>query len=148
MEPAAPTTGQVLADVAERALWTYVQAFIVALLGSQFFDTVDLSLVEAAAISAVPAALTVLLSFVSSFVPPASLPMGVQVLGRVARTGGVVFLGYLVTASEFSLDPSLWRAAAAAAGAGVLAAVKSELATFVGDPTNAATLPLGVPVAS
>ncbi len=148
MEPvvAVPTIGQTLLDTAERALWTYVQAFVVALLGSQFFDSVDLSLVEAAAISSVPAALTVLLSFVTSFTIPASLPVGLQVLGRVVRTAGVVFLGYLVAAPEFSLDASLWQAAAAAAGAGVLAAIKSELATFVGSPLNAATLASGVPV--
>lgn len=143
MEPVVtvPTTGQMLLDALERALWTYVQAFVVALLGSQFFDSVDLSLVQSAAIASIPAALTVLLSFVSSWTLPASLPIGAQVLGRVVRTAGVVFLGYLVAAPQFSLDRSLWQAAAAAAGAGVLAAIKSELATFVGDSTTAATLP-------
>ena len=144
---APPSLGQTLLDTAEKALWTYLQAFVVALLGSQFFDTVDLSVAQSAAVAAVPAALTVLLNYVSTFELPAALPFGVQIVGRVVRTAGVVFLSYLVVAPQFSLDRSLWQAAAAAAGAGALAAVKGELSKLVGDPNLPATLPATVPVA-
>jgi hypothetical protein len=64
-------------DVAERTAATYVQAFIGLLLAGWTTDTVDLSLVQAAAVAAVPAALAVVKGALASRVPgtisPASL---------------------------------------------------------------------------
>jgi hypothetical protein len=66
-----------LKDVAERTVATYAQAFIGLLLAGWTTDAVDLSLVQAAAVSAVPAALAVLKGALASKVPgtisPASL---------------------------------------------------------------------------
>lgn len=66
-----------LKDVAERTIATYVQAFLGLLLAGWATDTVDLSVVQSAAIAAVPAALAVLKGAIAKRVPgtlsPASL---------------------------------------------------------------------------
>jgi len=64
-------------DVAERTLSTYAQSFIGLLLAGWTTDAVDLTLVQTAAVAAVPAALAVLKGALASRVPgtisPASL---------------------------------------------------------------------------
>ena len=66
-----------LKDVAERTIATYLQAFIGLLLAGWTTDAIDLSLVQAAAVSAIPAALAVLKGALATKVPgtvsPASL---------------------------------------------------------------------------
>ena len=66
-----------LRDVIERTAATYVQAFLGLLLVGWTTDTIDLSIVQAAAVAAIPAALAVLKGAIASKVPgtisPASL---------------------------------------------------------------------------
>ena len=66
-----------LRDVAERTVATYLQAFIGLLLAGWTTDAVDLSLVQAAAVSAVPAALAVLKGALASKVPGTISPASV-----------------------------------------------------------------------
>jgi hypothetical protein len=54
------STRKLLADIAERALLTYIEAFLGVLLASGTTDIVNLSTLEAAAIAAIPAGLAVL----------------------------------------------------------------------------------------
>lgn len=125
----------------EKTLATYVQALIVALLGSKFFDQVDLGMAKALAIAAIPAALTVLVNATSSAAIPTSLPPLVQAVLRIVRTGGVAFLGYLIAIPTFGLERSILQAALAAASVALLAAVKAELGQFIGNPQTVAWLP-------
>ncbi|MFF4409788.1 hypothetical protein [Streptomyces sp. NPDC001404] len=53
-------TGKAVADVAERTVLTYVEAFLGLLLAANATDLVDLSVLQSAAVAAIPAALTVL----------------------------------------------------------------------------------------
>ncbi|TQE33076.1 hypothetical protein [Streptomyces ipomoeae] len=56
----ASTTGiKALADIAERAVLTYVEAFLGLLLASGTTDIVDLSTLQSAAVAAIPAGLAV-----------------------------------------------------------------------------------------
>lgn len=56
----ASTTGiKALADIAERAGLTYVEAFLGLLLASGTTDIVDLSTLQSAAVAAIPAGLAV-----------------------------------------------------------------------------------------
>lgn len=64
-------------DVAERTISTYLQAFLGLLLAGWTTDTVDLSVVQAAAIAAVPAALAVLKGALASKVPGTISPASV-----------------------------------------------------------------------
>ncbi|GAA1111250.1 hypothetical protein [Streptomyces javensis] len=49
-----------LADIAERAVLTYVEAFLGLLLAAGTTDLVNLSTLQSAAVAAIPAALTIL----------------------------------------------------------------------------------------
>ena len=50
---------RLLADIAERAVLTYIEAFLGLLLASGTTDLVDLSTLQSAAVAALPAALAV-----------------------------------------------------------------------------------------
>lgn len=67
-------------DVVERTVATWAQSFLGLLLAGWTTDAVDLSLIQSAAVSAVPAALAVLKGAVAARVPgtvsPASLAEG------------------------------------------------------------------------
>ena len=105
----------------ERAAATYVQSFLVALVGSTFFDQIDWSLATSLAVAAIPTAITVLVAFVGDLSESAHWPPLAQGVFRVARTWAATFLGFL--------------------GAAALAAVKAELATFVGNRESTALVP-------
>ncbi|MFH8294955.1 hypothetical protein [Streptomyces sp. NPDC018059] len=55
----AKSTPSALADVAERTVLTYVEALLGLLLAGATTDIVDLSVLQSAAVAAIPAALTV-----------------------------------------------------------------------------------------
>ncbi|MEV0735423.1 hypothetical protein AB0I51_05535 [Streptomyces sp. NPDC050549] len=55
----AKSTRKLLADIAERSVLTYVEAFLALLLASGTTDIVNLSTLESAAIAAIPAGLAV-----------------------------------------------------------------------------------------
>lgn len=136
-----PMTTRPLVVLVEKTIATYLQALVVALLGSSFFDQVDLSVARALAIAAIPAALTVLVNATSAATIPTSLPPLVQAVLRILRTAGVAFLGYLIAIPTFGLERSILHAALAAAGVALLAAVKAELGQFIGNPQTVAWLP-------
>lgn len=54
------STSKLLADVTERAVLTYVEAFLGLLLASSTTDVIALSALESAAIAAIPAGLAVI----------------------------------------------------------------------------------------
>ncbi|MFD5878492.1 hypothetical protein [Streptomyces yangpuensis] len=53
------STPSVIADVAERTALTYVEAFLGLLLAGATTDIVDLSVLQTAAVAAIPAALAI-----------------------------------------------------------------------------------------
>jgi hypothetical protein len=53
------STPKLLADIAERSVLTYIEAFLGLLLASGTTDLVDLSTLQSAAVAALPAALAV-----------------------------------------------------------------------------------------
>lgn len=67
-------------DVAERTVATWAQTFLGLLLAGWTTDAVDLTLVQSAAVAAIPAALAVLKGAIAAKVPgtvsPASLAEG------------------------------------------------------------------------
>ena len=66
--PEEPTTVSLLADVAERTLWTWAESFLGLLIAAPMFadGLVDLSVVETAAVAGIPAALAVVKGFAAS----------------------------------------------------------------------------------
>ncbi|MFK0259652.1 hypothetical protein [Streptomyces sp. NPDC090445] len=65
MSRTAPAT-RIVADVAERTLLTYFEAFLGLLLAGATTDIVDLSVLQAAAVAALPAGLTVIKGAIGS----------------------------------------------------------------------------------
>lgn len=126
-----------LATLAEKVVWTYVQALIALLLvgGGLSADGLTTDL----AIAALPAALTV----VANGIPmvPAGLPFAVDLVFRVLRSAAATFLGFLLAVPTFNLDVSTLRAAGTAALVAVLVVVKGAAASKIGDPATPATLP-------
>ncbi|MGC9539968.1 hypothetical protein [Streptomyces sp. UG1] len=59
-------TPKLLADIAERAVLTYVEAFLGLLLASETTDVLTLSALESAAIAAIPAGLAVVKGAIGS----------------------------------------------------------------------------------
>lgn len=64
-------------DVAERTVATWVQAFVGLLLAGWTTDTVDLSLIQSAAVAAIPAALAVVKGALAASVPGTVSPASV-----------------------------------------------------------------------
>ncbi|PZT71494.1 hypothetical protein [Streptomyces sp. AC1-42T] len=62
----APSGPSLLADVAERTVLTYVEAFLGLLLAAATTDVVNLSFLQSAAVAAIPAGLTVVKSAIGS----------------------------------------------------------------------------------
>lgn len=139
--PDVPTIARGLADLVEKAVMTYLQALIAALVGSTFFESLDWSLAQAAAIATIPAGITVIANAVNGAVEPSDWPYAVRAAMRIIRTGAAAFLGYLIAVPMFSLERSMWVAAGAAGSTALLAAVKAELARFVGSNASPALLP-------
>lgn len=127
--------------VVEKGVSTWLQAAAALLMASGFFETLDIDLLGAAAWASVPAGLTVLLNAVGAATIPTTAPYPLQVALRTLRTGAAAFLGVLVAVPMFEPSMSLLQAAAVAAGAAVLAAVKAELGRFIGDGATVAWVP-------
>lgn len=136
-----PTIRRGLADLVEKAVATYAQALIAALIGSSFFESLDWSVAQAAAIATIPAGITVIVNAVNGAVEPSDWPYQVRAVMRVVRTGAAAFLGYLIAVPVFTLDKSMWVAAGAAGSTALLAAIKAELARLIGSPASPAVLP-------
>lgn len=125
-----------IALLVEKALWTYVQAFIATLLVGA---AMDVSTAQAAAVAAIPAFLTVIANGLPAV--PAGLPFYLDLLLRIIRTYAVSFLGYLVAVPTFTLDFSIAQAAATAGIPAILALLKGAAASRIGDHSTPATLP-------
>lgn len=128
-----------LAVLSEKTASTYVQAFITALL---IGSAIDVSTGQAAALAAIPAALTIVMNGLPGV--PVGLPFYVDLTFRVLRTYVAGFLGFLVAMPTFRLSYSILQAAAAGALPAALAILKGGLASQVGDPASAALLPASV----
>jgi hypothetical protein len=120
----------------EKVLATYVQTFITVLLAGGPMGT---SAAQAAAIAAIPAALTVVANGLPEV--PGGLPFYVDLTFRTVRTYVVTFLGFVIAVPVFSLDYSIALAASTAAFTACLAVIKGALASKVGNPDSAALLP-------
>lgn len=120
----------------EKVLATYVQAFIGFLPAG---PVLNLSALELAAVSALPAAITV----VANGLPlvPSGLPFYVDLLLRTLRTYVAAFLGLLVAVPVFQIDVGIAVAAASGALPAALAVLKAALARRIGDAGTAAVLP-------
>lgn len=120
----------------EKAIATYAQALIaILLLGS----TTGTSTAQAAAIAALPTALTVVANGLAQINP--QMPFYVDVLYRTVRTYVVSFLGFLLAMPTFHLDYSAAVAASASALPSALAVLKGVGAGLVGSSDSAALLP-------
>lgn len=130
-----PTAGPILASIAEKAITTYVQAFLTILLAG---DVLNTSSAQAAAIAAIPALLSALLAALPTV--PVGLPFYVDLVLRAIRTYVVSFLGFAIAVPVFRLDYSILVAASAAALPAALAVIKGGIASKFGAGT-AALLP-------
>lgn len=133
--------GAVLAGLAEKVLWTYLQALAAILLAG---TVLDVSTAQAAAMAALPAALTVVANGLP--IVPEGLRFGVDLVLRSVRTYAVSFLGFLLALPVFSLDYSVLAAASTAALPAVLALIKATAASHLGTTGTAATLPASLDV--
>lgn len=122
--------------LAEKVIWTYIQALIVLLTAG---NGLTISFSTTLAIAALPAAFTVLANGIPQV--SAGLPFAVDLTFRVLRTGAVAFLGYLTAIPVFSLDYSVLYAASLAAATAVLAVVKGAAADRLGQLGTAALMP-------
>ncbi len=129
--------------LAEKVLWTYVQAFIMVLVVG---DVLNTSTLQAAAIAAIPAAITTAINALPAV--PTGLPFYVDLTLRVIRTYVAAFLGLLVALPTFELSYSVGVAAAAGAIPAALAVLKGGLAAKVGNRSSAALLPAAVDAGS
>lgn len=134
-----------LATLAEKVVTTYLQAVIAVLtVGSR----IDTSAAQAAAIAAIPAALTVVANAASTAQIPQGLPFYVDLILRTARTYVVSFLGFAIAVPVFALDYSIAVAASAAALPAALAVLKAALASRIGALNSAALLPARLDLAA
>lgn len=132
------TPAQRIAAIAEKAIATYVEAFITLLL----VHPLGASTAQSAAIAAIPALLTFLLASIPTV--PAGLSFWWDLFFRTARTFAVTWLGFLLAIVPFHLDRSVGLASLAAAGSAALAVLKAGLASFIGNRQSAALLPAKV----
>lgn len=123
-------------QLTEKAAATFVQAFLGVLIVGSSMGT---STAQAAAIAALPTALTVVANGLSQINP--KLPLAVDVLYRTVRTYVVSFLGFLLAMPTFHLDYSAAVAASSSALPSAMAVVKGAVASFIGDRSSAALLP-------
>jgi len=122
--------------LAEKVATTYVEAFLTILLGG---DWLNVSTAEAAAIAALPAALTVIAN--GTPLVPIGLPFYVDLGLRAVRTYAVTFVGFAAAVPVFALDYSIAVSASAAGMTAALALVKGALASKIGRSDSAAVLP-------
>lgn len=128
----------VLAPIAEKVLWTFVQGFLVALLGVSEFDWTNGQAAIAAGITAV---ITLALASVTAAAVPEGLPFYNDLALRVARSGSAAFLSFLLIEPDAVLTGQAWKGAVGAAGMAALVIIKGGAARFIGNGNTAATLP-------
>lgn len=120
----------------EKAVTTYVEAFLALLAAS---TVLDISVAQSAAIAAIPSAFTV----IANGIPQA--PVGMSFYGdlvfRTVRTYVVSFVGLLVAAPIFEFSVGALQSAAIGAIPATLAVVKGILAGRVGNRETPALLP-------
>lgn len=132
----------VFAQVAERVVWTFVQAFLVAwFAGGAVFDWTVSTAALAAGVAAV---VTLALNAVQNATIPQHVGFYTDAGLRVARSASAAFLAFLLVEPEAILTGRVWEGAAGAAAVAALAAVKAVAARVVGNPSTAATLPVGM----
>jgi hypothetical protein len=120
----------------DKVISTYVQAFVGLLL---IGDAIDVSTAQAAAIAAIPAALTVVANGMPITI--VGLPFWIDLVYRVARTYVVGFVGLIVAVPVFRLDYAILQAAAYGAIPAALAVIKGALASRVGEKGTPAMVP-------
>jgi hypothetical protein len=129
---------KLLASLFEKTVTTYLQVFVTGLLAANYLD---ISVLQAAAVAAVPASLTVI---ANGLPQPDNLPFAGDLAFRTIRTYVVSFVGLMIAVPVFSLSIDAAQAAALGAIPAALAVVKSGLASRVGNVDTAALLPFGL----
>lgn len=124
--------------LAEKAVWTYLQALLALVLASGTLD-LNTSFSTEAAIAALPAAITV----IANGLPAVSqgLPFAQDLLWRAVRSFAAAFLGVLLAQPIFTLQRSVGEAALLAGLTAALVVVKGAVASKVGDRSSAALAP-------
>lgn len=121
-----------LSSLLEKAVLTYLQAFLTLVVAG---GALDVSIATSAGVAAIPAGLTVIANGLPQVAP--DLPFATDLVARTIRTYAAAFLGLLVAAPVFTLDVSSFQAAALAAAPAALAVAKGLIAKRVGDPSTA-----------
>lgn len=144
MSPALTLTAPVNAFVVliDKVVSTYMQALVGLLL---IGGAINASAAEAAAIAAIPAALTVVANGLPITI--AGLPFWIDLIYRVARTYVAAFVGLLIAVPVFHLDYAILQAAAYGAIPAALAVMKGALASRVGQVGTPALVPARYDVA-
>jgi hypothetical protein len=119
-----------LLSLIEKAATTYLEALLTVLLAT---TTWDVSFVQASAIAAIPAFLTVIANGLPQV--SAGLPFWPDLTFRALRTFATSAIGFLVAGPVFRLDVKLLEAAVTAGVVAALAVVKGLLARNLGKPT-------------
>lgn len=135
-----------LLKLLEKTVATYVQVFIGLLLMSEYSDVIRIDAGKAAAIAAIPAALTVVANGLPAV--PIGLAFVPDLVFRTIRTYVASFLGLLLAVPVFNLSVDALQAAMLGAVPAALAVVKGLVATHFGSPDTAALLPADVDVAA
>lgn len=126
-----------VADIAERAGWTFLQAFLGSII---LLDNLDATAAGVAAVGALAAAFAVIKGMVKErWFPPSGepIPLWLDIGTRCFWTFGEVFLASLVISPG---DGTTWQFAWSSAIAAASVILKGGIATYVGKP-SAATLP-------
>lgn len=127
-------------QIVEKVGWTFVQAFLVALLG---VSELDWTTTQAAIAAGITAVFTLALASVQGAVIPVGLPFYTDLGLRIARSSAAAFLAYLLVEPGAVLAGETWQGAVGAAGMAALVVIKGGAAHFIGNPNSAATLPRG-----
>jgi len=120
----------------EKAVTTYVEAFLALLAAS---SVLDISVAQSAAIAAIPSAFTVIANGIPQ--PPVGMSFYSDLIFRIVRTYVVSFVGLLVAAPIFEFSVGALQSAAIGAIPAALAVVKGILAGRVGNRETPALLP-------
>ena len=123
--------------MAEKVLWTFVQAAAVAFAAA---SSLDWSAGRAALAAGVAAVVTLGLSAVSAEAVREDLGFYRELGLRVVRSSVAAFLSFLLVDPGAVLTGKAWQGAVGAAAMAALVVVKGMAAQFVGDPDSPATL--------
>lgn len=136
--PTSPGPGPLdfFLSLLEKVVATYLEAFVSLLLVG---TAIEVSTAQAAAIAAIPAALTVVANGLP--VVPVGLPFWIDLVLRTVRTYVAGFVGFLVAVPVFSLEIGILTAAAVGAIPATLAVAKGALSSKIGSSDTPAALP-------